>query len=175
MRVTLIAAQSLDGFITKHDTPGSDFASPADQAHLRAALAGFDCSILGAETYRIARTQIRERLTSPRLRVVLTRSPENFAADSVPGRVEFTSAEPRHLLASLTSRGLHRCALLGGSQIHSLFLASNLIDELWLTVEPVLFGHGTPLFASRADTQLRLLSEQKLAASTLLLKYEVLR
>jgi hypothetical protein len=51
MRVTLIAVQSLDGFITKHATPGSDFASLADQVHLRSALAGFDCSVMGAETY----------------------------------------------------------------------------------------------------------------------------
>lgn len=175
MRVILIAAQSLDGFITKHDTPGSDFASPADQAHLRTALAAFDCSIMGAETYRTARTQIRERMTSPRLRIVLTRSPENFTADTVPGRLEFSSASPQQLLASLSARGLSRCALLGGAQIHSLFLAARLIDELWLTLEPVLFGRGTPLLSSPASTQLRLLSEEKLAADTLLLKYEVLR
>jgi dihydrofolate reductase len=175
MRVILIAAQSLDGFITKHDTPGSDFASPADQAHLRTALSDFDCSIMGAETYRTARTQIRERMTSPRLRIVLTRSPENFTADTAPGRLEFASAAPQQLLAELNTRGLHRCALLGGAQIHSLFLAAGLIDELWLTIEPALFGHGTRLLANTTDTRLRLLSEQKLAASTLLLKYEVLR
>ncbi len=175
MRVTLIAAQSLDGFITKHDTPGSYFASPADQAHLRNALAGFDCSVMGAETYRVARTQIRERLTSPRLRTILTRSPQAFAADTLPGLLEFSSASPAQLLSALSARGLRRCALLGGAQIHSLLLNARLIDELWLTVEPVLFGRGTPLLAQATDTRLRLLTEEKLAADTLLLKYEVLR
>jgi dihydrofolate reductase len=37
MRLTLIAAQSLDGFITRHDTPGSDFVSDADRAFFREA------------------------------------------------------------------------------------------------------------------------------------------
>lgn len=175
MRVTLIAVQSLDGFITKHATPGSDFASPADQAHLRNALAGFDCSVMGAETYRTARELIRERMTSPRLRTVLTRSPQTFVADTLSDRLEFSAAAPRQLLADLSARGLSQCALLGGAQIHSLFLNACLVDELWLTVEPVLFGRGTPLLAQSADTRLRLLSDQKLAAGTLLLKYEVLR
>ena len=175
MRVTLIAAQSLDGFISKHDIPGSDFASTADQTHLRASLAAFDCSIMGAETYRTSRTQIRERMTSPRLRIVLTRCPQAFSADALPGRLEFSSASPQKLLAELRARGLGCCALLGGAQIHSLFLAAALIDELWLTVEPLLFGRGTPLLSSPADTRLRLRSEEKLAADTLLLKYEVLR
>jgi dihydrofolate reductase len=175
MRVTLIAVQSLDGFITKHATPGSDFASPADQAHLRSALAGFDCSVMGAETYRTARKQIREHLTAPRLRTVLSRSPQNFAADAIPGRLEFSSDSPEKLLEDLGTRGLRQCALLGGSQIHSLFLNAQRVDELWLTIEPLLFGQGTPLLAGATATRLRFLSEEKLAADTQLLKYEVLR
>jgi dihydrofolate reductase len=175
MRVTLIAAQSLDGFITKHATPGSDFASAADHAHLRSALTTFDCSVMGAETYRAARTQIRERMTSVRLRTVLTRTPEKFTADTVTGLLEFSSAEPRQLLANLSARGLSRCALLGGAQVHSLFLNAQLVDELWITVEPRLFGTGTSLLGQVVDIRLKLLSEERLAPDTLLLKYEVLR
>jgi dihydrofolate reductase len=174
MRITLIAAQSLDGFITKHTTPGSDFASAADQAHLRASLAGFDCSVMGAETYRTARTLIRDRLSPPRLRVVLSRTPATLAADTVPGLLEFSSAAPASLIADLEARGHRSCALLGGAQIHSLFLRAGLVNELWLTIEPVLFGHGTPLLAGKTDTRLRLLADEALSGDTRLLKYEVL-
>jgi dihydrofolate reductase len=173
MRLTLIAAQSLDGFITQHDTPGSDFASAEDRAFFRTALCGFDCCIMGGETYRTAREAIRATLMPERLRVVVTRTPANFAADTVPGKLEFSSASPTQLVAELRQRGLQRCAILGGAQIHSLFLGAGLIDELWLTIEPLLFGSGTPLLASRASTQLTLLSSEKLAPSTLLLKYRV--
>ena len=99
---------------------------------------------------------------------------QNFAADTLPGLIEFSSSSPAQLLADLSARGLTRCALLGGSQIHSLFLNARLIDELWLTLEPALFGRGTPLLAHATDTRLRFISQEKLTADTLLLKYEVL-
>jgi riboflavin biosynthesis pyrimidine reductase len=57
-----------------------------------------------------------------------------------------------------------------------LFLAAGLVDEIWLTVEPLLFGGGTPLLAARVDVRLELLASEKLnAAGTLLLRYRVVR
>ncbi len=175
MRLTLIAVQSLDGFITKHDTPGSAFASSADQAHLSRALKNFDFSIMGGETYRQTRAFIRERMTHPRLRGILTRQPGAYADDVLPGTLEFFSTPPRELLASFAARGLNNGALLGGAQMHSLFLDAGLIDEIWLTVEPVLFGSGTPLLIQKTDTRLRLLGSENLSGHTLLLRYEVQR
>jgi dihydrofolate reductase len=175
MRLTLIAAQSLDGFITKHDMPGSEFASAADRDYFREARRGFDCSILGAETYRSSRAQFQSRNASAKLVSVLTRNPAAFASEAVGGSLEFTAETPEALSARLHARGHRECALLGGSQIHSLFLNAGLVDELWLTLEPLLFGKGTPLLATPADIRLRLLSRDNLSTDTLLLKYEVLR
>jgi dihydrofolate reductase len=173
MRLTLIAAQSLDGFITRHDTPGSHFTSAEDREFFRKALHAFDCCVMGGETYRTAREAIRTALMPERLRVVLTRTPTAFANDSVPEKLEFVDTPPAQLVAELGQRGLQRCAILGGAQIHSLFLEAGLVDELWLTIEPMLFGQGTPLLARRASTKLTLLSSENLAPSTLLLKYRV--
>ena len=173
MRLTLIVAQSLDGFITRHDTPGSDFASAEDRTFFRAALRDFDCCVMGGETYRTARETIRTGLMPQRLRLVLTRTPAAFANDSVPGKIEFTDKTPNQLVTELRQQGLHHCAILGGAQIHSLFLEAGLVDELWLTIEPLLFGNGTPLLARRTSVQLTLLSSENLAPSTLLLKYRV--
>ncbi len=176
MHVTLLAAQSLDGFITRQDTPGSGFTSPEDKAYFRRVLAGFDCSVTGGVTYRLSRDLHQASLVVQRLRMVLTRTPEQHAADTRPGTLEFTSEAPGQLLASLRARGFARCAVLGGAQVHSLFFAAGLIDEAWLTVEPVLFGGGTPLLATQASVQLELQSSEKLnAAGTLLLRYRVLR
>jgi dihydrofolate reductase len=173
MRLTLIAAQSLDGFITRHDTPGSDFASAEDRAFFREALRAFDCCVMGATTYRSAREAIRGALMLGRLRVILTRTPEAFVSDAAPSHLEFVNTPPAQLIAELNQRGFKHCALLGGAQIHSLFLAAGLVDELWITVEPLLFGGGTPLLAGRTSTKLSLLSNEKLNPNTLLLKYRV--
>ncbi|MFT3870030.1 MAG: dihydrofolate reductase family protein [Nibricoccus sp.] len=173
MRLTLIAAQSLDGFITRHDMPGSAFASEADRTWFREALRDFDCCVMGGETYRTAREMIRASLMPERLRVVVTRSPDAFVRDATPGKLEFVASQPAALVATLHARGFQRCAILGGSQIHSLFLEAALIDEFWLTVEPLLFGGGIPLLARRTSTQLKLLARENLSPDTLLLKYRV--
>lgn len=176
MQVTLIAAQSLDGFITRHDVPGTAFTSPEDQRHFTAALRRHDASIMGGETYRVARELIRAHLTLPRRRVVLTRTPERFASDAVAERLEFTAESAASLVARLRALGHQRCALLGGAQIHHLFLSLGLVDFLELTLEPRLFGRGTPLVGERTDVTLRLVDCRPLeASSTLLARYEVVR
>jgi len=175
MRTVLIAAQSVDGFITRHDEPGVAFTSPEDKAYFRTVLAGFEAGIFGGETYRVSRQAIQANPAGLRLRIVLTRTPGRYAADAVPGSLEFTHSAPADLVAGLHARGFQHCALLGGSQAHSLFLESGLVDEVWLTVEPRLFGGGTPLLARRADIRLELHAVEKLAPHTLVLKYRVLR
>jgi dihydrofolate reductase len=172
MKVTLIAAQSADGFITRHGQPGSGFASPEDQRYFRAALAEFDVSIMGSVTYLVDRTSTLGHLTAGRRRLVMTRDPSRFSGDAVPGRLEFTSEAAAALVNRLRAEGHRRCVLLGGSRVHSLFLDANLVDELWLTLEPRLFGGGVPLLASPLDFQMRLLGHERLEGSdTLLLKY----
>jgi dihydrofolate reductase len=176
MHVILIAAQSLDGFITRHDAPGSGFASAEDQKHFHTALTGFDCSVMGGVTYRGASDLIRAQPMAKRLRVVLTHAPADYAAQAHPGSLEFSNDTPEKLLAGLRARGFTRCALLGGAQVHSLFFSARLVDEIWLTIEPMLFGGGTPLLAAGADVRLELTESEKLnAAGTLLLRYRVAR
>ncbi len=109
------------------------------------------------------------------LRIVVTLSPGSYLADAVPGKLEFSDNRPQEISTLLSGRGFRQAAVLGGSQIHSLFLEAGLVDEIWLTVEPFLFGKGTPLLAKRTDVRLELASSQPLSQSTFLLKYRVAR
>jgi dihydrofolate reductase len=175
MEIVLIAAQSLDGFITRHDTPGAGFTSAEDKAWFPGVLREFDASILGGVTYRAERSLFLTNRKPGRRRVVLTRQPEAFAADAMAGILEFTAESPAALVQRLAAAGHRRCALLGGGEIHRLFLAAGLVDQLWITVEPRLFGSGTPLVGGRVDIALTWLSTQSLGASTQLLRYAVRR
>lgn len=173
MRIVLLAAQSVDGFITEHDRPGSGFASDEDQQQFHAALRECDCSVMGRATYEVARDEIRKHLTNRRLRVVMTRSPAAHHRDVVAGALEFSSASAADIAANLRARGLQRCAVLGGSQVNALFLAAGLVDELWITIEPRVFGQGTPFVNQVLHARLKLESCDRLNADTLLLKYAV--
>ncbi|WP_232767325.1 dihydrofolate reductase family protein [Geminisphaera colitermitum] len=50
-------------------------------------------------------------------------------------------------MARLQAEGFRRCALLGGAQVYGAFLAAGLVDEVSVTIEPRIFGCGTPLAA----------------------------
>lgn len=175
MRVVLIAAQSIDGFLAKHDIPGTDFTSTADKAWFPVCLRDFDTCVMGSETWRMARAGILAAPCSGRRRIVMTRDPAKFAGDAQPGRIEFTSEPAIELVTRLAREGAKHCALLGGGVINGLFLAAGVVDELWITVEPLLFGEGRPIAEARLDVALTLAEVVRLAPDTLLLKYRVKR
>ena len=167
-----MAVTSLDGFITFHRRGGSDWASPADQAHFREALQSFDCSICGAGTFRQAQEAILSSLSRNRLRVVITRNPGKFLEIAQPGLLEFSDDSPKSIISSLSTRGYRRCALLGGSQIYSIFQDAKLIDQWWTTVEARIFGCGLPLVPGRWSQTLNLLSVERIGPDTVCLKYQ---
>ena len=64
--------------------------------------------------------------------------------------------------------------LIGGGKINALFLANNLIDEMILSVHPVILGQGLPLFAGKLEQQnLTLLSCQTFPSGLVQLVYQV--
>jgi dihydrofolate reductase len=174
MFVVLLAVSSLDGRITRPGESGPGFASPEDQAWFSAALRGFDCAVMGRATFDTIREQVAAETGRRRLRVVITRAPATHAAEARPGLVEFTAEEPRAIVAGLRARGFRQCALLGGGQIYRAFLDAGLVDAMWLTVEPVVLGGGTPLadgVVTPAHGRFVLEEMRLLAPSTLLLNY----
>jgi riboflavin biosynthesis pyrimidine reductase len=174
MFVTLIAVLSLDGRLTRPHEPGPGFASPEDQEWFRLALREFDCAVMGRATWDTIREQVAAETGRRRLRVVLTRDPTAHAGETVPGAVEFSGAPPAGIVAELRGRGFRRCALLGGGQVYRAFLDAGLVDALWLTLESVILGGGTPLADGPvAETHGRFALEEMrlLAPSTLLLNY----
>ncbi|RIH93578.1 Dihydrofolate reductase [Meiothermus granaticius NBRC 107808] len=170
-----IAAISLDGFITRHEEEGTGFTSPEDGAFFRHALGSFDCALMGRRTYEVSRAHILASLSSGRLRVVRTHTPEAFAVDAQAGQLEFTSASLGQILADLAARGKQRCAVLGGTSLYSECLQRDQMDELWLTLEPLGFGSGKPLLKGRLQAQFQLKRVQALSPNTLLLQYRCLR
>ena len=60
--------------------------------------------------------------------------------------VTFWAATPEDAVREWTSRGLRRVYVDGGKLISS-FLDAGLIDDITVTVVPLLLGEGTPLFS----------------------------
>lgn len=165
METLIIAAQSLDGWITRGDEPGDAFTSEADKIHFKNLVRSCDCWIMGSATYRVSKDRLARPLTPDLRRLVWTRTPTAWAAEAVPGCLEFTDAPPAEITARLRALGHRRCALLGGAQVNGAWLRAHLVDRLIVTVEPHLFGGGTPLAHLASPLPLRLDAMQRLPAS----------
>jgi dihydrofolate reductase len=168
-----IIVMSLDGCLTRHEDEGVDFASEADHRYFNEVLDTFDCTLLGAGTFEARRAAILGSLSSRRLRVVWTRDPSRYQDLGRPGMLEFRSGEVEDILAGLARRGLRRCAILGGAALFTACLEAGVMPELWVTLEPVVFGTGRRMFTGRLDTAFRLRNLRRLSPDTLLLEYHL--
>ena len=139
MKVILMAAVTIDGKIARHEHHFVDWSSKEDKKLFMQTSKRAGVVILGNNTY--------ETFPSPlpgRLHVVLTTN----VADKPhkPGEIEFTDRSPAEIVADLEARGYEEAVLTGGAQVNALFLAAGMVDEIWLTIEPYIFGLGIDLF-----------------------------
>jgi dihydrofolate reductase len=174
MKVILVMVATVNGKTTKGDSPGTtELASIEDQDYFFQTLQANNLLIMGRSTYEAARSSMQ--MTPGKLRIILTSNPQDFQKDSIDGQVEFSSLPPKSLLENLEKRGFTQGVLLGGARTNTEFLKEKLVDELWLTLEPKIFGQGNDLLSSGdVDLTLRLLHSEKLNdTGTLLLKYEI--
>jgi dihydrofolate reductase len=172
VEIVLIAVQSIDGFLTRHDEPGTGFASAEDQALFRELLAECDASVMGAATYEVARARVLGSLTADRLRIVMTSTPERRVEDQRGGQLEFTRGGPAEIVDRLRALGKRRLAVLGGGRVNRLFLQAGLVDALWITVEARVFGGGVPLSAGRVDAAFSIEEVRRLSDRSLFVRWK---
>lgn len=162
-------AATLDGKIAKHATQFADWTSKADKKIFVAETKKAGVIIMGETTYDTI-----GRPLPGRLNVVLSLEPEK--RENIPDILEFTKKLPRELLADLAKRGFETAILGGGATINGLFLKENLIDEIWLTIEPKIFGDGISLFkGADMDLNLKLISVEKIDENVLQARYEIIK
>ena len=76
------------------------------------------------------------------------------------------------VLADLRSRGVERLLCEGGPTVNRALLAEGLVDELFLTLSPVVSGEGPPIIAAGTSAPLSLRSVAT-ADGDLYLRYSV--
>ena len=142
MKCSVYIATSLDGFIARPD--GSiDWLQAVERAGEDYGYAKFHASI---DTFIVGRKTYETALTFPEWPyagkhcVVMSRS-----ARSCRHGESFSSESPSALVARLARSGRQHAYVDGGNVIQQ-FLREGLIDELTLSLIPVLLGEGVRLF-----------------------------
>lgn len=174
MKVILVAVSSINGKITKGSNPNIySWTSKEDSKLFFSQIAKNNLIAMGSKTYKAARNVIK--LKKNKLRIVLTKKPKKYLGETIKDVLEFTDESPLKLIKRLKNRGYKKMLLVGGGRINSLFLKAKLVDELYLTLEPKIFGRGQGLVGEENfDISLKLVSIKKLnKEGSLLLKYKV--
>lgn len=144
MYVTCVMVSSINGSITEGENPDIySWTSAEDQSHFFSLLDEHSLIVMGSRTYQHAKPIMK--LKEGKLRLVLTRTPEEYRSEVVPGQLEFISLSPSELIQTYQNKGYNKLLLVGGSTINTLFIKAGCVDELQLTVEPVLVGGVTQI------------------------------
>ncbi|QEG00094.1 Dihydrofolate reductase [Stieleria maiorica] len=142
-------ATSLDGFIARTNgnldwlDQASSTVSAGEDCGYAAFMESVDVLVMGKNTYEKVRT-LGDWPYGETPVVVLSRHPADPSIELPPG-VSFSSEEPEQLHRRLSGEGAKKLYVDGGITIQR-FLSAGLIDELIITIIPVLLGEGIPLF-----------------------------
>jgi dihydrofolate reductase len=176
-KVTLIMLQTLNGKISHDSKDMLQWGGKADKQNFSLLTKSIGTIVMGSKTFEaMGKKPLPERRT-----IVLTSRPADYSELAAPN-LEFTSSTPIKLLETLSRQGIKTVALVGGGSINAAFLSEQLIDEIIVTLAPVIFTSGIDIFGSDralspscnfSSCNLKLLHTNQLDENTLALHYQV--
>lgn len=168
MKVILYMAITANGMIAKENDDTS-WVTETEWKSYSAAVCLAGCLIVGRRTYYIL-TKQPEFAEFKDVKLVAV-SKEDF---ETLAQNHFVAHSPKEALEIL--KDFKEIVVAGGGILNASFLSENLVDEIYLDVEPIVFGKGIRLFAeSDFETKLKLLEVKKLSPNEIQLHYKVLR
>ena len=165
-------AMSLDGFIAGPNGE-FDWIVMDPEIDFAGLMARFDTFLIGRKTFEVMLRMGDAAPPSPGIRnYVFSRTlrPENC-----PGATLCRDAEP--VVAQLRAAPGKDIALFGGGELFRSLLAAGMVDEVSVSLVPVLLGGGIPLLPSPADRAKLKLKKHRVykKTGTVGLDYAILR
>jgi len=152
--VTLHVVSSLDGIIAKKDNSvswldscGDVYEKGASGEEAEEGVEAIDCFVLGSRTYEHALELGWPYGDTPT--VVIT----NRELPSTRKTVEFYSGDLKRLVHEILTPRFGNIWLVGGALLCQSFLSLGLVDEIRLSIVPILLGDGLRLFDDSCTEQ----------------------
>lgn len=167
MHVFLIAAMTADGFIARDASHlSTKWTSKADAQFFSERTKKAGACIMGSTTFDTIQRPLPGRTT-----YVLTRQPEKYLQWGE--QVQPFSITPEQLLHKLEHAGQKEVAICGGTSVYTQFMQLGLVDRMYLTIEPVVFGTGLRLFNAPLELHLSLEHTHSLSDQTIVQEYVI--
>ena len=174
MKVILVFVSSLDGKITKWgNSQVRAWTSKEDQKYYKQIWKDAQLIVMGSTSFLADDFPP----SAQHLLLVMTRNPSKYKQYEVAEQIEFTKQSPEELVAKFQEKGMETMIVAGGSHVATSFFEKQLIDELWLTIEPKIFGTGGSFVIEKElDIDLKLISCEKVnEKGTMIAKYAVIK
>ncbi len=89
--------------------------------------------------------------------------------------VIFTDKKPREILDIVRKKG-YNSAMIGGGKLVTSFMRDNLVDDLYLDIEPIVFGKGIRMFSQEDfENRLKLVSLKRFSKDEVQLHYKIIK
>ena len=165
MKTILMMAMTLDGRVAKTTTHFPSWTEKEDKALFAKISKQAGVVIMGSRTF--------DTLGKPlpgRKNIIITRQ---RARKSGWDNLVFTDKPAADVLSDLEKEGFSEAVLAGGTIVNTLFAEARLIDEVMVTVSPLVFGSGLSLFENHIAMEMRLLEVRRIGPNTVFLHYKV--
>jgi dihydrofolate reductase len=174
-KVSVFLAMSLDGFIAREDgnldwlDKANELATPGEDCGYKAFFETVDVLVMGRNTFEKVLTFGEWPYASKKVVVLSHRA--LVIPSHLPDTVCHMSGSPAQILRELSSAGAKHVYLDGGVTVQK-FLREGLVDNLTLTIVPVLIGSGKPLFGDlEQDIKVKLVDSIPYSFGYVQLKY----
>jgi dihydrofolate reductase len=117
---------------------------------------------------------------------ILTKQPEFTELSEVKIAIvshnDFPTLSPNHIIVKTPREALdvlrdfEEVIVAGGGNLNASFMQENLVDEIYLDIEPIVLGKGIKLFADGGfEVQLQLLESKNISNDEIQLHYKVIK
>jgi len=169
MKVILYMAISVNGLITK-GKDDSDWVAETDWNEFDALMRDCGFMVMGRRTYEIFGDDFP---CEGAINVVMT-SKKKLLNKKTPDNAIFTDRTPKGIIKLAKEKGFKKIMLIGGEKLNTSFFKQNLIDEIWLSVHPLIIGDGKLVMDKiKYFKKLRLLGIKKLKEDLVQVRYRV--
>lgn len=159
----VIAALSADGQLgPAHATNSTSWTSGADTQFFKEKTTKSGVIVMGKTTFDTIGRPLPNRKN-------VVYHFEDFDQEGI----HVTQKPPTELLQELANEGFSEVAITGGSSIYTQFIEAGLVDTIYITIEPKLFGTGTPFLTKELNLDLTLISHTQLGDDSVLLEYNI--
>ncbi|MDE1857269.1 MAG: dihydrofolate reductase family protein [Candidatus Micrarchaeota archaeon] len=172
MRVVMYLVTTGNGFIAKEDDDVT-FVSKHQWENLRSVINSVGVVVIGRRTYEILHDHKEAEKISKSVRIFVMTRKAGMKSDNP--NVTFTNETPHAVLRNIEAMGFDEVLIAGGGRINSLFMSLDLVDEIYLNLEPTFIGRGTRMFAdAKFEKKLDIMEVKKLAHNEIQIHYRII-